>query len=146
VIHLCLGLPDYLCLQAYPPKSCEHFFSLHAFHMLRRAHLPWFGQPNTIRRRLQIMKLLVKQFRLVFCYFLHLRTKYLSLHLFSTPSAHVLHLLCDIKFHAHVKQRSKSVMYISIPKFSVSKSNGTRFWSTRQRYRSPTLFCSQFFR
>jgi len=62
--------------------------------------------------------------------------------MFSTPLAYVLPLLCDTKFHAHVKQRSKSVMYISILMFSVSKCKGTRFWSTRQRCHSPTLFCS----
>jgi hypothetical protein len=108
VIHLFLGPPNEIFRQVYPPKSCEHFFSPHACHMLCRAHLSWFSQPNNIWRRLQIMNLFVKQFRPAFCYFLRLRTKYLSLYLFSTHSAYVLPKLFDTKFHAHVKQQSKS--------------------------------------
>jgi len=109
----------------------------------RRAHLPRFGQPNTIWRRLQIMQLFVKQFRPAFCYFLRLRTKCLSLQLFSTPSAYDLPLLCDTKFHAHVKQGSKSVMYVSNPMFSVSKCKGTRFWITLRHYFARNFFVNE---
>jgi hypothetical protein len=74
-------------------RSSKWFFPwgisllLHACHMPRPSHSPWFNCPNIIWRRVQIMKLLIQPFSPASCYFRHLRSNFfLSILLTNTLS------------------------------------------------------------
>jgi len=62
-------------LQIPPPKSGTHFFP-QTFPTPRISHQPLFYHFNNIRRRAQILKLLVMHFSPVPCYLVSLRPKY----------------------------------------------------------------------
>jgi hypothetical protein len=61
--------------RAFPPKPCARFSPLHACHMPRPPHSPWFDLPNTIWWWVQIMKLPTVQLSALSRYFIPLRSK-----------------------------------------------------------------------
>jgi hypothetical protein len=85
-------IPSYLSKIYYPPTyvlvflvisfllafasiSYMHSTSPHSCYMPCPSHPPWFDHPNFVWRGVQIMKLLIMQFSLTFCYFPTLRSK-----------------------------------------------------------------------
>jgi hypothetical protein len=59
--HLRLGLSSGLILLSHQ-KPCIHYSSPHACYMSYTSHPPWLEHSNYVRRRVQVVKLLIMQF------------------------------------------------------------------------------------
>jgi hypothetical protein len=73
--------------------------------MLNPSHLPWFGNPNNICWRVQILKVFTVQISPDSCYLLPLATKYsFKPRFFHTPSTYAVPSVLQTKFHTYTEK------------------------------------------
>jgi hypothetical protein len=70
--HLHLGLPSGLLPCGFPTKPYMHS-SPHACYMPCHSYRPWLGHSNYTWQRVQAVDLLIMQFSMRSCYFIHLQ-------------------------------------------------------------------------
>jgi hypothetical protein len=81
----------------------------YVWYMFHSLHPPWFYHSNNILQRVQIMKLLIKQFSYASCYLIHLRSKCSPQHtILKYPQFYVFLLLWEKNVHTHTKIQAKS--------------------------------------
>jgi hypothetical protein len=81
IVHLRLGLPSGLFPSGFPTKILYEFlFSPWVLHALPISYPPLLDHSNCIRRREQVMKLLIMQFSPTTYHFCHLWSKHFLQH------------------------------------------------------------------
>jgi hypothetical protein len=92
-------------LQLSPLKFCIHFSSPHTCHIPHPSHATRCNCSGDIWLTVKFTKFLTMQFSPASCHFLPLSRKYLPQHpvLSRTPSACVLPLMSETRFHIHTK-------------------------------------------